>query len=146
MRYCLCLLQIYMHNRQDITETNLKPALLDGKDNSDLFTHCFLFYKHTWDEISTKRNFCLVLISFDVVLCQPSARRLSSWTLRLQRLHGTGAGWLWSESRKRKPDWACWVRISPIVSDPACLIVCLSYIFTQIDLFKDSRSQRFVVW
>lgn len=30
------LLQIYMHNRQDITETNLKPALLEGKDGSAL--------------------------------------------------------------------------------------------------------------
>uniref|UniRef100_A0A8C4E912 Elongator complex protein 1 n=1 Tax=Dicentrarchus labrax TaxID=13489 RepID=A0A8C4E912_DICLA len=28
---------IYMHNRQDITETNLKPALLDGNDNSTAF-------------------------------------------------------------------------------------------------------------
>lgn len=33
----ICLLQIYMHNRQDITETNLKPALLEGKDNSALW-------------------------------------------------------------------------------------------------------------
>lgn len=24
-----------MHNRQDITETNLKPALLEGKEKSD---------------------------------------------------------------------------------------------------------------
>ena len=29
--FFLRLLQIYMHNRQDITETNLKPALLDSK-------------------------------------------------------------------------------------------------------------------
>lgn len=33
----ICLLQIYMHNRQDITETNLKPALLEGKDNPALW-------------------------------------------------------------------------------------------------------------
>lgn len=30
-----CVSQIYTHNRQDITETNLKPALLDGEDGPD---------------------------------------------------------------------------------------------------------------
>lgn len=31
----IVLLQIYMYNRQDIAETNLKPALLDGENSSD---------------------------------------------------------------------------------------------------------------
>lgn len=48
----LCLLQIYMHNRQDITETNLKPALLEGRDNSD------------WPVRTCGYNYPLVLVLF----------------------------------------------------------------------------------
>lgn len=29
--HVFCLLQIYVHDRQDITETNLKPALCEGE-------------------------------------------------------------------------------------------------------------------
>lgn len=35
--YMSSFLQIYMHDREDIAETNLKPALLEGKDDSALW-------------------------------------------------------------------------------------------------------------
>uniref|UniRef100_A0A671U8I9 Elongator complex protein 1 n=1 Tax=Sparus aurata TaxID=8175 RepID=A0A671U8I9_SPAAU len=45
---CLCLLQIYMHNRQDITETNLKPALLEavGAQTAFLEAQAATFTRH----------------------------------------------------------------------------------------------------
>lgn len=55
---------------------------------------------------------CCVCWPCHAVLCQLSAPRLPSWRLKQRRSRDTGAGWLWFESRKRRPDWTCWVRIS----------------------------------
>lgn len=38
MFFLVYLLQIYLYNRPDITETNLKPALLEGNKNGSYLT------------------------------------------------------------------------------------------------------------
>lgn len=113
----LCLLQIYMHNRQDITETNLKPALLEGKEKSD--GPCCYPAVQTRDkrrgQKSSKERSCWpssFFMMYRVFLRQLSALRLLSWRLKQQHSRGTGPDWPWSESRKRRPDWTCWVSIS----------------------------------
>lgn len=68
-----------MHNRQDITETNLKPALLEGKNSSDRHVQprglcddagvsVSSFQKHggKWRreaELGRTENFCLLMLS-----------------------------------------------------------------------------------
>lgn len=76
-----------------------------------------------------------LFMMYHVFLCQLSVLRLLSWRLKQQHSRGTGPDWPWSESRKRRPDWTCWVSISQswrdiqYLSQHVCLFVLIFFLF-----------------
>lgn len=122
-----------MHNRQDITETNLKPALLEGKEKSD--GHCCYPAVQTEDKRKEQKSWKNDPVSeqsfYDVSCFLVSAVSAQTAFLEAQAAtftrHRTRLAVVREQKEKARLDMLGEYRpelTGHTVSGPTCLLIC----------------------